>query len=672
MFLFIEISGGSWSPEINDQMQYLEINFVKSIPIFGVIMQGSPIFDQYITSFKILYSSEGLAFHYLVDETNTPQVFSGPIDSRTPVKSMFKIPIEAKVIRIYPLTWHGSIAVRVELLGCSPNKAIEIDIEHHEEIDIKPICDDPLGIENAQLHSNQITLSSYKTSQSEDTAKKSLKLSSNIGWQPNLDSPNEYVAINFNQLRNVTGIRTKGGENCWIKAYTILYSDSNVVLNADGSDEQLFLGNFDSNSEKTNYFRFPIQTQKIKIIPKSWHNCIEMKIEPIGCFIPYEHETEHIEIVTLPSIDSLSCDVCPGITTQPHLIEGICPCKQSQFWNGIECVSRNMCPCVVNHLTYGVGAQFEMDDCSQCTCVLGGLAQCKQRECAPCEKGLRRIQSKTTSCLCLCEPCAANEILCQTSGVCIPESSWCNGIQDCPDDEINCSYKQKTQRKTIRKEKIIITETCSSPKCPPGFYVKINKSKKVKSPSLFNNAAANDIDGIYKNSNENMDQSILPMPNNLSKKKRKHDFDDCVEYDCIPEKPITISKTEKLFCQEPSCPSGYKVIFAEKSHSSLTCAKYKCELIPQNDAVCNITGRTFNTFDGIEFKYDVCDHILARDLLANNWTISRKCFLPYANASLNFFDEMRSFLYFSFIYSISSSEELLSWKFCLLKTNDNC
>lgn len=99
-------------------MQYLQIGFDKPTPLFGVKIRGSPKFDQYVTSFKILHSFDGIAFHYLVDETGGPQIFRGPIDASTPVESLFKIPIESKVLRIYPLTWHGSISIRIEVFGC--------------------------------------------------------------------------------------------------------------------------------------------------------------------------------------------------------------------------------------------------------------------------------------------------------------------------------------------------------------------------------------------------------------------------------------------------------------------------------------------------------------------------------------------------------------------------
>lgn len=612
-----------------------------------------------MTSFKILFNhDDGHTFYHLADDTKNPQIFNGPVDSRTPVKSMFKIPIEAKIIRIYPLTWHGSIAIRAELLGCSPKKVYEeanTIPPHHEQIDEEPICYDPLGVDSGMLKDRQIKLSSHKANIPEDEAKRQLKLSSPQGWQPNIDSPNEFVLFDFLQLRNVTGVKTKGGLNGWVSVYAVLYTQDfiiwNKLLKADGSGEQLFLGNFDANTEKVNYFRFPLQARAVKIIPKKWSDCIEMKIEPLGCYVEYEYtfteeeEKPRVEI----EVTNTTCNICKGIETAAS-IEGVCKCKSNDFWNGIECVPSSMCPCVVNHVTYGVGAQFQSDDCSHCTCVLGGIVQCKPHDCKPCDQGLRPI--KSASCMCICEPCPENQILCQTSGACIPKSSWCDGIQDCPDDEINCAHAHQTQSETITKVETIRTKTiikkkCPQPKCPPGFYVKVLSSKKSKASPMYGvtTPSPNDVDSILKESDEdNSDlQSKLPLPEDMKNNEKMKEI-ICVEYDCIPERART--KTEQIECPTPSCPSGYQVVVDKPEHA-LACSKYKCELIPKHDVVCNITGSTFSTFDGTEFKYDVCDHILVRDLAANNWTVSRE-FVFFLFLFFFFFSNIVIFLVYFF------------------------
>lgn len=64
----------------------------------------------------------------------------------------------------------------------------------------KPICKEPLGVENGQLHPKQISVSSSSGSVTENQKPKLidlLKLSSPIGWKPSLNSPNEYIKVSI-------------------------------------------------------------------------------------------------------------------------------------------------------------------------------------------------------------------------------------------------------------------------------------------------------------------------------------------------------------------------------------------------------------------------------------------------------------------------------------------
>lgn len=629
-------------------MQYLEIAFPKVTPLYGIIIRGHPLFDQYVTSFKILHSYDGVAFHYLVDGTKLPQIFSGPIDPRIPVQSSFKIPIEAKVVRIYPLTWHGGIAVRAELLGCTM-KQPDLPITQPtpkiiEDNVVFPMCDEPMGIDNEQMQSVQIHVSSKKTHIPESEIHNFMKVSTPKGWRPNIDSPNEYVLIDFLEPRNVTGLKTKGGEYGWVTGYNVYYSADritwNPVINADGV-VKTFLGNYDSESVKTNSFRRTINMQYLKVVPAKWHDTIELSVEPMGCFKPYPHREKLIAATTasplLPPSNRTVCGICPEVLYDAAtLIENTCRCYPPLFWNGDECVERVMCPCMVGHMAYSVGAHYEHDDCSKCVCVLGGVAQCKPLQCPPCPKGLREVPSSV--CTCRCEPCPDSHILCPTSGACIPKSAWCNGIQDCPDDEVNCSYKNQEVTKVIHKtiEKVTIIKKCPTPSCPPGFELviakKINANNNLDAIVFPENDGDGDsynplIDVRFGSSRENTDNDKydidLPKPGNVQLPASGGGADECAQFDCVPIKPAIIQQSQnqiELVCPKPECPKGYESVVDEvPTHK---CAKYRCEPLPQNDAVCNMTGRTLNTFDDITFKYDICNHLLARDLVGNKWSVS--------------------------------------------------
>lgn len=101
--------------------------------------------------------------------------------------------------------------------------------------------------------------------------------------------------------------------------------------------------------------------------------------------------------------------------------------------------------------SYPIGTKYQLSDCSKCICQLGGHAQCTPFECPQCEKGLRSVSP--APCSCSCEPCPEGQVIC-ANGVCISEESWCDGIQDCPDDELNCgmdSVNTTTIKESIRE-----------------------------------------------------------------------------------------------------------------------------------------------------------------------------------------------------------------------------
>lgn len=102
-------------------------------------------------------------------------------------------------------------------------------------------------------------------------------------------------------------------------------------------------------------------------------------------------------------------------------------------------------------------------------------------------------------------------------------------------------------------------------------------------------------------------------------------LDQCAKYKCIPVQPTGNSETTKRplkpTCPLPNCPDGYDVQNVTTGGVGV-CGTFTCQLNNKADSICDVTGRSFTTFDGTDFKVDVCNHILARDLVANKWSIT--------------------------------------------------
>ncbi|XP_055854171.1 hemocytin [Episyrphus balteatus] len=634
-------SKGSWSPLISDQMQYLQVSFDEPQPLFGVIMQGSPVSDQHVTLFKILYSNDGEAFHYLVDETDKPQMFNGPIDSRTPVESLFKIPIEAKTVRIYPLKWHGAkIAMRVELLGCgkeaeksstmerlvATTEAPEIFTTTVQTIACQD-CRDPMGVDSGAMHRSQVKASSIWPRPLK--AKKvhlidMLKLSAKASWRPALNTPSEYLEFDFLEPRNISGLITKGGPEGWVSGFKAMYSQNgfvwNNVLTADGRP-RIFIANHDRDTPQTNFFRFPIQTQMLKVVPLKWKKNINMRVEPLGCFSPYPEVKESIEIVESKPV---KCPICDNIIVSPDDSE--CKCKEPLMWDGNDCVDQNMCPCVENYLSYPIGSKFENKNCQECVCLLGGVKQCKRKKCPPCETGLRLMQ--TSTCICKCEPCPEMQKLCPSSGDCIPEALWCNGVKDCEDDEpAECTKIIEDIGIPTMETNTTTVKHCPEPECPEGMKMKIIEQSATREMSeIFKTTS---VTKKFTTSHEGNKFIRTKSINVVEEYFEKPEFEsgynsveECAEFVCTPEPTTSTVKNVSFSCTMPKCPDDYEVEIDNSKMKPGDCLKYTCILRPQKDRVCELSGKSFITFDGTDFKYDTCSHILARDLVNSSWYIS--------------------------------------------------
>lgn len=104
-----------------------------------------------------------------------------------------------------------------------------------------------------------------------------------------------------------------------------------------------------------------------------------LRLEILGCFEAYATEETIIVSTTFaPTVHQKNCNVCPGITDDE------CDCSSDTWWNGESCGLRSECPCVLGIMTYQVGTVYDLENCQQCTCTLGGLPDCVPKRCAAC------------------------------------------------------------------------------------------------------------------------------------------------------------------------------------------------------------------------------------------------------------------------------------------------
>ncbi|KAH8249445.1 hypothetical protein KR032_009614, partial [Drosophila birchii] len=617
-----KLNTGAWTPRISDQTQYLQVNFAKPLAIYGLLIAGDPHLDNYVTLLKLVYSLDGEGYHELIGQDGEPQVLVGPTDSRLPRAHVFQRPIEAKSIRLYPLRWHTAIAIRFDLLLCNHEPTTTPPVTDRTTTPLPPtkppiddlICKDPLGVDSGALGSDQVSASSIWLSSHLDHDEGLLDLlrfRSKLGWRPLANKQDEFIDFDFLEPRNVTGIQTRGGAHGWVSSYRVLFSSNKLVWNelpGQQGDGHIFEGNRDANGLHTNGFQRPLVTRYLRLVPTTWDQNINWRIEPIGCFEPYPN-------ITKPPQKRV-CNLCEGIDL-PTLLTN-CPCSDGLFWTGSKCVERNLCPCVDLYTTYPIGSKFENSDCEECVCLLGGVINCKTTNCPKCPPHLRSVRK---GCRCECQLCPPTTRLCPTSGDCIPSDWWCNGVQNCADDEDETCDPTRTTAYDVdpdqdeidelldlmgivSQEKLVLSRTGVDDSLDTETQLVLNGATPPNGVSPYG------IDFQLPKELRDRYQWRTTIPT-----KNLNDDDElCDAFCCIPTRNET--------CKDPECPTGFEPVLDITSTGAGKCPTYTCRRPRIPDDTCDITGRIFHTFDGTIYKYDICSHTLARDALGDKWSIS--------------------------------------------------
>lgn len=74
VIIFHLFLGGSWTAKRFNKDQYLEIDLGRIEPIYGAIVQGSDIAEEYVTSYNVLYSNDKTTFYYVTGQDGKPKV----------------------------------------------------------------------------------------------------------------------------------------------------------------------------------------------------------------------------------------------------------------------------------------------------------------------------------------------------------------------------------------------------------------------------------------------------------------------------------------------------------------------------------------------------------------------------------------------------------------------
>ncbi|XP_058960029.2 uncharacterized protein [Pocillopora verrucosa] len=273
-FLAVPGKAGSWSARTNDANQWIQVKLPSNTKISRFSTQGRNAFNQWVTKYQLMYSEDGLNFHYYHERgQSSPKEFQGNSDSETIVYHELNPPIEARYVRLRPTAWHNHISLRMELYGCE-------------------VCVQALGMESRDIVDAQITASSEFDG---NHAAKQGRLNFQAvpgkagSWSARTNDVNQWIQIKLPGYTKITRFATQGRNafNQWVTQYKLEYSEDGVTFHyyhePGQSAPKEFVGNTDSNTIVTHELFPPIQAHYIRLRPSTWVNHISLRMEVYGC-----------------------------------------------------------------------------------------------------------------------------------------------------------------------------------------------------------------------------------------------------------------------------------------------------------------------------------------------------------------------------------------------------
>ncbi|CAH3022884.1 unnamed protein product [Porites evermanni] len=264
----------SWSVRRNRVGQWFQVNFVELMRIKGVATQGRQNANQWVRSYTVRYSVDGMSFRPY-RENRRAKIFIGNTDRHSVVYHQFVRPFKAIYVRIYPRSWYGWISMRAELYGCSAS-----------------LCNRPLGMRNGRIRNHKITASSsYNRFHAAWLGRLGrVKTGRYIGaWCAKHKNYNQWFKVDFGRPMKITKIATQGRQDVghWITSYYVSFSADNIhwAMYRFRSVNKLFQANRDQNSIKMNAINPAIRARFIRLHPRGWHGYPCLRAEFYGCAV---------------------------------------------------------------------------------------------------------------------------------------------------------------------------------------------------------------------------------------------------------------------------------------------------------------------------------------------------------------------------------------------------
>ncbi|KAG9349032.1 hypothetical protein JZ751_029350 [Albula glossodonta] len=277
---FTSLSGVIESPGFPDKYPHnLECHFIIIVPPRMDVTLTFLTFD--LENDPLQVGEGDCKYDWLDMWDGLPQV--GPLIGRY---CGSKIPPEIQSSTgILSLSFHTDMAVAKDGFSARYNMT-------HREVSDTFHCSSALGMEFGTISDDQISASSSFYDGRWSPRQARLNNDDN-GWTPNEDSNKEYIQVDLQFLKVLTGIATQGAISKETqKSYYVTTFKLEVSTNGEdwmiyrhGKNHKVFHANTDPSEVVLNRIPQPVLARFVRIRPQMWKNGIALRLELYGCQI---------------------------------------------------------------------------------------------------------------------------------------------------------------------------------------------------------------------------------------------------------------------------------------------------------------------------------------------------------------------------------------------------
>ena len=230
---------GSWL-----QVDLGSVHIIESVSTWG---RNS--YDQWVTSYELHYSLDGITF-----TAYSGNPLTGNSDTTTEQQNFLTSTIMAKYLRFIPLSYYGWKSMRVEATGFNIGSYL-----------LWSLPDSSFTWKDAHTHCEDPKIDG-------------------LAWcTSSVPNPGSWLQVDLGNVYEIESVSTWGREsiaNQWVTSYALQYSlDSFTFTEYIGNP---LTGNSDMTTEQQNFLTPNIMARYLRFIPLSYNNWKSMRIEATG------------------------------------------------------------------------------------------------------------------------------------------------------------------------------------------------------------------------------------------------------------------------------------------------------------------------------------------------------------------------------------------------------